>query len=192
LAIVRHLVELHGGTVKAESAGEGLGATFRIILPVSTQKPEGEQDVGTELQLAGQESGPANLADLRGLRVLLVDDEADSLEFLTVSLQGSGAEVRAVSSAAEALHELEGFQPDVLVSDIGMPHEDGYTLMRKIRALGPEHGGAIPAAAVTAYARAEDRMRALLAGFQTHIAKPVEPAELAAVVASLAGRTTSE
>ncbi len=192
LAIVRHLVELHGGTVKAESAGENQGATFTIALPLSAQKPESEPESEPELHLPAVEAELARLADLSGLRVLVVDDEADSLEFLDVSLSRCGAEVRAVTSAAEALGLLEVFRPDVLVSDIGMPHEDGYTLMRKVRALGPEHGGAIPAAAVTAYARTEDRMRALLAGFQTHIAKPVEPAELAAVVASLAGRTTSE
>ncbi len=192
LAIVRHLVELHGGTVKAESAGENQGATFTIALPLSAQKPESEPESEPELHLPAVEAELARLADLSGLRVLVVDDEADSLEFLDVSLSRCGAEVRAVTSAAEALGLLEVFRPDVLVSDIGMPHEDGYTLMRKVRALGPEHGGAIPAAAVTAYARTEDRMRALLAGFQTHIAKPVERAELAAVVASLAGRTTSE
>jgi PAS domain S-box-containing protein len=192
LAIVRHLVELHGGTVSAESAGHGHGATFHITLPLSAQKPESVQDGGAERGPAGQESELDHLADLSGLRVLLVDDEADSLEFLSISLTGCGAEVRAVSSVAEALAALAEFRPDVLISDIGMPHEDGYTLMRKVRALGPEHGGLTPAAAVTAYARTEDRMRALLAGFQTHIAKPVEPAELAAVVASLAGRTTIE
>jgi PAS domain S-box-containing protein len=190
LAIVRHLVELHGGTVKAESAGEGNGATFIITLPLSVQKPESESASETDLPLATLDSESECLSDLSGLRVLVVDDEADSLEFLDASLTRCGAEVLTVSSAAEALDALTEFRPDVLISDIGMPHEDGYTLMRKIRALGPEHGGAIPAAAVTAYARSEDRMRALLAGFQTHIAKPVEPAELAAVVASLAGRTT--
>jgi PAS domain S-box-containing protein len=192
LAIVRHLVELHGGTVSAESEGEGLGSTFIITLPLSAQPQESMQEGEAELQLPGQESELEHLANLNGLRVLVVDDEADSLEFLSISLTECGAEVRAVSSAAEALSMLEEFRPDVLISDIGMPHEDGYTLMRKVRALGPEHGGAIPAAAVTAYARSEDRMRALLAGFQTHIAKPVEPAELAAVVASLAGRTVSD
>ncbi|HEX8495054.1 MAG TPA: PAS domain S-box protein [Pyrinomonadaceae bacterium] len=192
LAIVRHLVELHGGTVKAESAGEGKGASFIITLPLSVQMPESEQEGEAELQLAVPEAKLEHLADLSGLRVLVVDDEADSLEFLNASLSGCGAEVRAVTSAAEALEQLQEFRPDVLISDIGMPHEDGYALMRKVRALGTEHGGAIPAAAVTAYARSEDRLRALLAGFQTHIAKPVEPAELAAVVASLAGRTTNE
>jgi CheY-like chemotaxis protein len=186
---VRHLVELHGGTVRAESQGENQGATFTISLPLSAQMPESEPESEPELHLPAVEAEFERLADLSGLRVLVVDDEADSLEFLDVSLSRCGAEVRAVTSAAEALSLLEAFRPDVLISDIGMPHEDGYTLMRKVRALGAEHGGAIPAAAVTAYARAEDRMRALLAGFQTHIAKPVEPAELAAVVASLAGRT---
>ncbi|MDX6694185.1 MAG: hypothetical protein QOF02_1788 [Blastocatellia bacterium] len=192
LAIVRHLVELHGGTVKAESDGEGHGASFIIALPLSAAKQENEREAESERQLAATETDTALLLDLSGLRVLVVDDEADSLEFLNVSLAGCGAEVCAVTSAAEALAALAEFRPDVLISDIGMPHEDGYTLMRKVRALSPEQGGAIPAAAVTAYARAEDRMRALLAGFQSHIAKPIAPAELVALVASLAGRTTNE
>jgi CheY-like chemotaxis protein len=189
---VRHLVELHGGTVKAESDGEGHGASFIIALPLFAAKPESEQVLAAEPQMPAPELEPGPLVDLSGLRVLVVDDEADSLDFLNASLSGCGAEVCAVKSAAEALRALAEFRPDVLISDIGMPHEDGYTLMRKVRALSPEQGGAIPAAAVTAYARAEDRMRALLAGFQSHIAKPVAPAELAVVVASLAGRTTHE
>ncbi|HEY0406028.1 MAG TPA: ATP-binding protein, partial [Pyrinomonadaceae bacterium] len=192
LAIVRHLVELHGGTVKAASDGEGQGASFIIALPLSASKPESEWAEESERQLAAPEPEQSPLVDLSGLRVLVVDDEADSLDFLNASLVGCGAEVCAVTSAAEALAALAEFHPDVLISDIGMPHEDGYTLMRKVRALSPEQGGMIPAAAVTAYARAEDRMRALLAGFQSHIAKPVAPTELVAVVASLAGRTTHE
>jgi CheY-like chemotaxis protein len=126
------------------------------------------------------------------LRVLIVEDEADSREMLLIVLTQCGAQVRAVANAADALSQLEAWRPDVLISDIEMPGEDGYSLIRKVRSLPAERGGKIPAAALTAYARAEDRMRALLAGFQLHVPKPVEPAELAAVVASLAGRTVEQ
>src|SRR5262249_12679970 len=123
---------------------------------------------------------------LQALRVLVVDDEPDTCELLSAMLKRYGTEVKAVRSAAEALDELEHWQPDVLLSDIGMPVEDGYSLIGKIRSLSPEKGGLIPAAALTAYARVEDRRRALLAGFQEHVPKPVEPSKLAEVVVSLA------
>jgi CheY-like chemotaxis protein len=123
------------------------------------------------------------------LRVLVVDDEADTLDYVTALLRERGAEVAAASSVAEAMGALERQRPDVLVADIAMPGEDGYALIRRVRALEPARGGNTPAAALTAYATAEDRMRVLLSGFQIHLPKPVEPAELAAVVASLAGRT---
>jgi CheY-like chemotaxis protein len=128
---------------------------------------------------------------LDGLRVLVVDDEADSLNYIDAVLARCGAQVTPASSVAEALQKLHGSGFDVLVSDIGMPGEDGYALIRRVRALSAEQGGNIPAAALTAYARPEDRTRVLLAGFQIHITKPVEPTELAAVVGSLAGRTVS-
>jgi hypothetical protein len=127
--------------------------------------------------------------NLDGVRVLVVDDEPDTRNLVAKVLQQCGAIVSTVASAAEALEAFEGAPPDVLVTDIGMPGEDGYALIRKIRARAPERGGRVPAAALTAYARVEDRMRALSAGFQLHVPKPVEPAELAMVVATLAGRT---
>ncbi len=185
LAIVRHLVELHGGTVRAESAGEGKGASFTVDIPLApvhradTPSPAG----------AGMRSVQVPMLD--GVRILVVDDEADGRELLAIVLEQLGAEVQAVGTADEALAVFNEWRPSVLLSDIGMPGEDGYSLIRRVRALPPAQGGNVPAAALTAYARAEDRTRALLAGFQQHVAKPVEPKELAAVVANLAGRTGS-
>ncbi|HZG52166.1 MAG TPA: hybrid sensor histidine kinase/response regulator, partial [Pyrinomonadaceae bacterium] len=202
LAIVRHLVELHGGTVTVESKGAGQGTTFRVSLPLMiVHQPEfthaGADSAGgaatAGVHPTAEAGGRLTLQcppELEGLRVLLVEDEPDAREMLVAVLKQCRADVRAVANAADALLELEVWRPEVLISDIEMPGEDGYTLIRKIRALTPERGGKIPAAALTAYARAEDRMRALLAGFQLHVPKPVEPAELAAVVASLAGRTS--
>lgn len=123
-----------------------------------------------------------------GLRILVVDDQADACELLTTILESCGADVITASSAQEALAQIKQCQPDVLVSDIGMPIEDGYMLLRQVRALEPNQGGQIPAVALTAYARSEDRRQALLAGFQSYLTKPVEPGELVAVIASLSGR----
>jgi len=187
LAIVRHLVELHGGTAQADSPGEGKGATFTVTLPVKVVREE-----MSEFEPA--EPGPeraGSLTDaimLDGLRIMIVDDEAETRDLLTAMLKRRGAEVKACSSASEALGEIEQWRPVVLVSDIGMPDEDGYELIRKLRALGPERGGNIPAVALTAYARGADRMRALSAGFQMHLSKPIDAAELIVVIASLAGR----
>ena len=195
LAIVRHLVELHGGTVTAESEGAGQGTTFKVSLPLMiVHQPEFASNAGERAILAEHPTAGGHVAlectsGLEGLRVLLVDDEPDAREMLVIVLTQCRADVRAVSNAAGALSQLQSWLPDVLISDIEMPGEDGYTLIRKVRNLPPKRGGRIPAAALTAYARAEDRMRALRAGFQLHVPKPVEPAELAAVVASLAGRT---
>ena len=125
---------------------------------------------------------------LQGVRVLVVDDEAEARELLTVVLEQCGAQVQVAASAGQALEALEQSQPDVLVSDIGMPNEDGYALIRQVRALGPERGGRLPAVALTAYARTQDRLRALAAGYQTHVPKPIEPAELVMIVANLVGR----
>jgi CheY-like chemotaxis protein len=193
LAIVRHLVELHGGSVTADSAGEGQGATFTVRLPLAvvregTGRPEGPEAPRLHRAVANAHASDL-VPGLEGVRVLVVDDEADARELLQAVLRQSGAEVRAATSAREAIEMLRQWKPDVLVSDIGMPGEDGYALIRQVRSLPHKEGGSIPAAALTAYARSEDRLRALTSGFQTHVAKPVEPVELAAVVASLAGRT---
>jgi PAS domain S-box-containing protein len=187
LAIVRHLAELHGGAVRADSPGEGRGATFTVTLPVKAVRHEMSE---VERATPGAENA-GSLADaimLDGLRVMVVDDEKETRDLLTAMLTRRGAEVTACASAAEALAEIERRRPLVLVSDIGMPDEDGYALIGKLRALGPERGGDIPAVALTAYARSDDRMRALASGFQMHVPKPIEAGELIVVIASLAGR----
>jgi CheY-like chemotaxis protein len=184
LAIVRHLVELHGGSVRADSAGEGKGSVFAVLLPLSANP-----DMLAALdRITPQPTGLEELPSLEGLRLLLVDDEHDSREVLVTMLEHCGAVVRAVSCAAEVLSTLEEFRPDVLVSDIEMPGEDGYSLIRQIRALKPGRWGALPAVALTAYASAEDRVRVLAAGYQMHVPKPVDAAELATTVASLSPR----
>ena len=186
LAIVRHLVELHGGSVRAESAGAGLGATFTVTLPVRAVSDAREADA------AGAAESSDSLVDsisLAGLRVMIVDDEPGTRELLTAMLTARGAEVKACASAAAALEAIATWRPFVLVSDIGMPDEDGYALIRKLRKLQPQCGGNTPAIALTAYARSEDRLRALSAGFQMHVPKPVDATELIVVIASLAERT---
>lgn len=187
LSIVRQLVDLHGGSVNVQSEGEGKGAIFTIMLPfagVISQK-EDESVHPTESKEILSFDG---LPSLEGLKVLVVDDEADTRELIGEVLKECGSEVIITRSAAEALEALEQHKPDILISDLGMPDEDGYSLIEKIRALPSERGGDIPAAALTAYARAEDRMRVLRSGFQFHLPKPVDSAELVTVVASLAGR----
>jgi signal transduction histidine kinase len=180
LAIVRHLVEIHGGTVEAHSAGEGQGATFVATFPLL----EGFAAAGALHGTTGQLNSGHKLD---GLRILIVDDEADAREIISTMLEQWGAEVTAVASAAEAIDCLgrDGFLPDVLVSDLGMPREDGFDLISKIRALEPERGGRIPAIALTAYARSEDRTRALAAGYEIHVPKPVEPAQLSNALGDL-------
>ena len=189
LAIVRQLVELHGGTVHADSPGEGQGATFTVKLPLMAVGPKAIEPERVHPAVGGSvpfECSPR----LDGLRILIVDDDADIRDLLTYTLEVCGAEVMAAASADEAISALtESSTPmDILISDIGMPDEDGYALLRRVRALEPENGGGIPAIALTAYARTQDRRAALLAGFQSHVAKPVEAAELIAVIANLAGR----
>jgi len=182
LAIVRHLVEAHGGTVAVESPGRGRGATFTVALPVHAARraPAAGADAGEGAERAGQ--------GLVALKVLVVDDDADTLRAVKQLLEQAGAEVTAAASASEALAALERSLPDVLLSDIGMPGEDGFSLIKKVRGLDPARGGRVPAAALTAYTRSEDRRQALLAGYQMCLAKPVDPAELTAGVARLAGR----
>jgi CheY-like chemotaxis protein len=179
LAIVRHLVELHGGAVRAQSPGEGQGATFTVRLPAGP---------------AGTGSGPVSRpaaapARLDGIRVLLVEDEADSRDLLTVVLREAGGLVTGVRSAPEALEALARSVPDVLVSDIAMPEEDGFALIARVRKLPPERGGLVPAVALTAYAGTETRVQTLAAGFETHVGKPVRPEDLIAAIAGLLPRS---
>jgi PAS domain S-box-containing protein len=189
LAIVRQLVELHGGSVHVESEGEGRGTSFNVSLPLLALRRESPNDAPRTHEASARGYGELRCPpELAGLRVLVVDDEPDTRELLAAVLTSCGAQVTLAASAADAFEHVERTRPDVLVTDIGMPEEDGYSLLTRIRELPPERGGEIPAAALTAYARAEDRVRALRSGFQMHVPKPVEPAELITVVANLAGR----
>lgn len=184
LAIVRHLAELHGGTVLAQSAGEGQGAVFTVQLPILIAQDAGR--LKADLAVSDDHVTPAPMP-LDGLQLMLVEDEPDAREIVKIMLEQYGAVVRAAASAAEGLQLLEHFQPDVLISDIEMREEDGYAFIRRVRALGAGRGS-IPAIALTAHARAEDRLRALAAGFDAHVAKPVEMVELTTVIASAARR----
>ena len=194
LSIVRHLVELHGGTVQVKSGGSEQGATFVVALPLMAVHPDaGKPDGEPERQPPAAGSASSSLLeanfDLTDLKVLAVDDEPDARLLIKRVLEAHGVRVRVAGSAGQALAEIAADKPDVLVSDIGMPGEDGYELIRRVRRLGADHGGSIPALALTAYARPEDRIKAIRAGFQMHISKPVEAAELLIMVASLAGVT---
>ena len=184
LAIAKQLVELHGGTIQARSAGRGMGATFEVVLPsvVIRRSPEVARSHAAEA--LDPDAIDATLLD--SVRVLVVDDEEDARMLLETSLTHYGAEVLTAPSAAAAMERFDAFRPDVLVSDIGMPQEDGYSLIRRVRAMSPSDGGTVPAIAITAYASDADRQAAYAAGYQAHIAKPVEPAEVARVIARLA------
>jgi PAS domain S-box-containing protein len=188
LAIVRHLVELHGGTAWAESPGEDQGSRFTVRLPAMTSNEDHSPEELKQPAVTTAEARDRQPSTLENLRVLVVDDEIDARSLLTTMLERCGAQVVAVGSAREGLESIESWQPDVLIADIGMPVEDGYGLIRKVRALPRERGGHTPALALTAYARTEDRVRALSEGYQVHLAKPVDRFELAAVVASLGQR----
>ncbi len=175
LAIVRHLVDAHGGEVTAESPGEGRGATLRVTLPIGASR---------------QVEGSTSVAhDLSGLRVLLVEDDDDMRQSLCSLLEQLGAEVRGAASAEAGLRAMDGFLPHVILSDIAMPGEDGYSFIRRVRRLPVSRGGRVPAAALTALASDEDRRQARDAGFQLHIAKPVDGVRLAAAIRSLAAMT---
>jgi signal transduction histidine kinase/CheY-like chemotaxis protein len=175
LAIVRHLVEAHGGTICADSQGEGQGATFTVQLPLLHTEPE---------KVLPKEASVDEL-NLEGIRVMSVDDDPDARDLLASLLQQYGADVLVVASAAEVLANLASFRPDVLVSDIGMPEMDGYTLIQQIRALPPDQGGQIPAIALTAYAREGDYQQAISSGYQRHITKPLDPEELVRAITTL-------
>ncbi len=188
LAISRHLVELHGGTIHAASDGEGQGATFRVRLPIMNMQrvPEGESTrANPTLKPGGSETMPARLD---GIHVLAVDDEEDSLTLLREILETAGAQVTTVASSQEALDAVEKMAPGVIIADIGLPRMDGFELIRRIRQWPEPSIRELPAAALTAYARSEDRQRALRSGFQMHLAKPIDPGELVAAVVVLAKR----
>jgi two-component system, chemotaxis family, CheB/CheR fusion protein len=210
LAVVRHLVELHGGNVMAESPGPGQGSTFTVDLPLAEDRRDPAKAAERRVEIerrrnAGREAQPG--PNITGVKVLIVEDDDDTRRLLDLILKRHGAEVTAVGSSAEALRVLaagedesatfsghdtwrEVARPvDVILSDIGMPEEDGYELMRKVRELPPEQCGLVPAIALTGYATRKDRERALAAGYQLHLAKPVEPEELLTAIANLAGRT---
>jgi PAS domain S-box-containing protein len=194
LSIVRHLIELHGGSVEAHSEGLGCGASFRLELPLlavrSLRDRAGDEERRARPASAQGSSDGAKARDfleLKGVRVLVADDQEDTRMFLALVLEQRGAEVSSVGSAQEAVAAIQEFQPHVLLSDIGMPGEDGYALIKQVRALPVESGGLTPAAALTAFARVEDRVKVLRSGFQIHLPKPVDSVELVSVVANLAG-----
>jgi CheY-like chemotaxis protein len=188
LSIVKQLAELHGGTVRAKSPGEGKGSTFMVMLPLLVLHENGVRTAEPRVHPATEESdkGGCQEADLAGVRVLVVDDEPDARELVRRFLDACGADVCTAGSADEAMVLLRERQPRVLVSDIGMPGADGYELMRQVRSLPADQGGRTPAIALTAFARTEDRTRAMRAGYNVHLSKPIESTELVAAVASLA------
>ncbi|HEY9432305.1 MAG TPA: ATP-binding protein [Blastocatellia bacterium] len=187
LALAERLVEMHGGAIKAESAGEGQGATFTVTLPTRSGSRAISEMNAAEIGKTLDASDQPNLA---GLRILVVDDEADARDLLAIRLQQYGADVITAPSAEAAMDALARLKPrpDLIVSDIAMPGEDGYSLIRRVRAMEPQQGGRIPAIALTAYSRTKDRVQALAAGFQIHIPKPVNAAELAHAIAGITGR----
>ncbi|MEP6924194.1 MAG: ATP-binding protein [Pyrinomonadaceae bacterium] len=195
LAIVRNIVELHGGTVRADSEGENKGAIFTVRLPLRAiteikKSPSGDVDERI-IPAVGFNNVPDLSVDLQGLKILVVDDEPDARDLLCSLLTVYGADVTQCGSAAEALNMIPTLRPQILVSDIGMPQMDGYALIKKVRELSAEAGGQVPAIALTAYTRVEDRIRALSLGFQMFVPKPVEPSELVAAIKSLSGLNES-
>jgi signal transduction histidine kinase/ActR/RegA family two-component response regulator len=190
LAIVRQLVELHGGSVRADSAGENKGATFTVELPITAANhPAADASPDRKQPLALRRLSDLVTPSLQGVQLLVIDDDPDTRMLFKRILDASGARVTLAGSAREAYARIRELRPNVILSDISMPEEDGFTLIKTVRSWPAAEGGATPAVALTAFASAEDRRRALLMGFQMHVAKPVEPAELIAVVASVAGIT---
>jgi len=190
LAIAKHLVELHGGTLDGRSEGLGHGATFLARLPIGSLVAPSPTAV-KHAPAVREQRGAVLPRGMDGVSVLVVDDEQDARELLQVVLEACGVEVRLAGSAASAMEQLQSFQPDVIISDIGMPNEDGYSFIQKVRTSPTESVRRIPAIALTAYATAEDRSRALLAGFNLHTTKPADPGALVTMVADLVGRATS-
>jgi CheY-like chemotaxis protein/two-component sensor histidine kinase len=189
LALVRHLIELHGGTISADSKGRDQGSTFVVTLPLGQNDHDspGDRTPGSkDLQPLGPSGG-----SLAGVKILVVEDHEDTSELLASIVHQQGAEVRRSSSVDEALEVLSRWRPDVILSDIGMPEWDGYQFIEKLRRLPADRGGAIPAAAITSYATEEDRRRALAMGYQLHVAKPVKPDDIIDAVSRLSGRTTA-
>jgi CheY-like chemotaxis protein len=191
LAVVRHLVELHGGGVSAESEGFGKGSTFRVDLPMVAERRDPARAEERRREMERRRNLGGHKVRLDGVHVLLVEDDEDSRKLLGTMLKQHGADVTAAASVTDALTLFSEKVPDIMVSDIGMPEQDGYELIRKIRALPPEKGGGIPAIALTGYATRKDRERSLSAGFHNHIAKPIEQRQLVTAIASLVGKTSN-
>ena len=193
LAIVRHLMDLHEGSVEVHSEGKNRGSTFTISLPLIPADVSAQGTTAEAVLLQKTEMQPFGSVEvLQGLRVLVVDDEPDARDLLSTILKRYGSDVRCSESAADAIEAFSEWEPDILVSDIGMPDEDGYTLIKKVRQLDSNRAQKIPAVALTAYATDEDRMRALDAGFQTHVAKPIEPEIFVTSIASVLKSLTGE
>lgn len=187
LSIVKHLVQLHEGSIEVESDGENQGATFTISFPIAASAaPEAREGRGAAIE--GNDLQPEFSRILDGLRILVVDDEADARDVMSAILTRCGGEVKCCESTAEALKAFREWKPDLLVSDIGMPVEDGYTLIKKLRKLRLKVARQVPAIALTAYATREDKARALEAGFQVHVPKPIEPSALIRSIATIMGR----
>jgi CheY-like chemotaxis protein len=192
LAIVSHLVEAHRGKVEVESHGPNRGSTFTVVLPAAITANDYSKN-NAELERADDgHSFVKSASILGGLKILVVDDDPDTSDLVKTILTGCGSEVRCTSSAAEAILAFQEWSPDMLVSDIGMPHEDGYGLIRRLRALNSTQAKQVPALALTAYATDEDRSLALSAGFQMHLAKPIEPDSLVSTIAAVLGRNSNQ
>jgi CheY-like chemotaxis protein len=187
LAVVRHLVELHGGSISAESAGLGHGSVFTVELPLAEERrdPARAEERKREVE---RRSSRRDAVRLDGVHVLLVEDDDDSRKLIGTMLKRYGARVTSTKSAAEALNVFTDDVPDLLISDIGMPDQDGYELIQKLRAMPADKGGLTPAIALTGYASRKDRERALSAGYHQHLAKPIEQTEMIAAIAALVGR----
>jgi CheY-like chemotaxis protein len=191
LSIAKQLTEMHGGTIEAASGGVGEGATFTLKLPLMIVHPTRDKSERVHPR-ASTGGSTIPLGDLRGVHILAVDDDADALSLVAELLDAAGAEISTARSAEEALRQLDSDPPSVLVADLGMPHIDGFQLIEQVRRRRNPIVRQIPAAALTAYARSEDRVKALKAGFQIHLAKPIDPAELVATIAALVKRYTAD